>query len=115
MKKLSILVVLFATTAVLISYSDIKRKPNRIYMPDMFYSRAYQNYSDHSNLTKEAIFYNEKPVPGIIFRGVDMPFPMAKDAPGDTANYVASKQIKSPIDSLTQQQYFEAERLSLIN
>jgi hypothetical protein len=44
-------------------------------------------------------------VPGTIFRGEDMPFPLAKDAPGDTANYVASKQIKSPIDSLTQQQY----------
>jgi mono/diheme cytochrome c family protein len=115
MKKLSILVVLFATTAVLISCSDIKRKPNRIYMPDMFYSRAYQTYSDHCNLTKEGIFYNEKPVPGTIFRGEDMPFPLAKDAPGDTANYVASKQIKSPIDSLTQQQYVEAERLFLIN
>lgn len=115
MKKLSILVVLFATTAALISCSDIKRKPNRIYMPDMFYSRAYQTYSDHSNLTKEGVFYNEKPVTGTIARGEDMPFPLAKDAPGDTTNYAASKQIKSPIDSLTQQQYVETERLFLIN
>jgi mono/diheme cytochrome c family protein len=84
-------------------------------MPDMFYSRAYQTYSDHSNLTKEGVFYNEKPVPGTIARGEDMPFPLAKDAPGDTTNYAASKLIKSPIDSLTQQQYVETERLFLIN
>ncbi|RTL47646.1 MAG: c-type cytochrome [Sphingobacteriales bacterium] len=115
MKKLSILIVLFSATAVLFSCSDIKRKPNRIYMPDMFYSRAYQTYTDHSNLTKEGIFYNEKPVVGTIARGEDMPFPLAKDAPGDTTNYAASKLIKSPIDSLTPAQYVETERLFLVN
>ncbi|WP_298296758.1 cytochrome c [Hydrotalea sp.] len=115
MKKLSILIVLFSATAVLFSCSDIKRKPNRIYMPDMFYSRAYQTYTDHSNLTKEGIFYNEKPVTGTIARGEDMPFPLAKDAPGDTTNYAASKLVKSPIDSLTTAQYVETERLFLVS
>ena len=44
-----------------------------------------------------------------------MPFSIAKDKAGDTTNYILAKQVKSPIDSLTQTDLKEAERLYLVN
>lgn len=55
------------------------------------------------------------PVAGTVARGEDMPFLLAMDAPGDSTNYVASKQIQSPIKSLDSVAMKEAERLYLIN
>jgi len=115
MKKLSIITFLFAFTVIIISCSDIKRKPNDIYIPDMAYSRAYETYADHSNLAEKGINYNNMPVTGTLARGEEMPFTIAKDAPGDTANYAVSKLVKSPVDSLTASEYKEAERLFLVN
>jgi hypothetical protein len=60
-------------------------------------------------------FYNNMPVAGTIARGEEMPFHIPKDAAGDSTNYVASKQVKSPIDSLTPNDAAEAERLYMIN
>ena len=114
MKKLSIITVLSAL-AVLVSCDDVKRTPGHVYMPDMAYSRAYETYADHSNLTEAGINYNARPVTGTISREEEMPFHIAKDAPGDTTNYVASKQVKSPIDSLSVKDAEEAERLYLVN
>jgi hypothetical protein len=114
MHKLSIITVLSAA-AILVSCSDVKRKPGTVYMPDMAYSRAYETYADHSNLAENGINYTNMPVAGTIARGVEMPFPLDKDKPGDTTNYVASKQVKSPIDSLSATDAAEAERLYLIN
>jgi len=103
------------TVVVLTSCSDVKRKPGSIYMPDMAYSRAYETYADHSNLTEKGINYNNMPVAGTIARGHDMPFPIAKDKVGDTVNYYASRAVVNPIDSLTAKESAEAERLYLIN
>jgi mono/diheme cytochrome c family protein len=114
MKKLSIIAILCAG-AVIVSCSDVKRKPGSIYMPDMAYSRAYESYADHSNLAEKGINYNNRPVEGTIARGEEMPFHIAKDAAGDTTNYFASRAVKNPIDSLTDKQLVEAERLYLIN
>lgn len=114
MKKLSIIAILCAG-AVIVSCSDVKRKPGSIYMPDMAYSRAYESYADNSNLAEKGINYNSKPVEGTIARGEEMPFHIAKDAAGDTTNYFASRAVKNPIDSLTEKQSVEAERLYLIN
>jgi mono/diheme cytochrome c family protein len=114
MKKLSIITVLSAAV-VIVSCSDVKRSPGRVYMPDMAYSRAYETYADHDNLTLKGISYNNMPVAGTVARGEEMPFHVAKDAAGDSTNYVASKQVKSPIDSLTTADATEAERLYLIN
>ena len=44
-----------------------------------------------------------------------MPFHIAKDKAGDTTNYFASKAVKNPIDSLSKNEFVEAERLYLIN
>jgi len=114
MKKLSIIFFL-AAGIVLVSCSDIRRKPGAIYMPDMAYSRAYETYMDHTQLEKDGIFYNSKPVAGTIARGEEMPFPYEKDAPGDSTNYVASKQVTNPLPKLSATELKEGERLFLVN
>ncbi|HEX3025390.1 MAG TPA: cytochrome c [Chitinophagaceae bacterium] len=114
MKKLFI-IALVITVASIISCNDVQRKPSNVYMPDMAYSRAYETYADHSNLKDAGINYTNLPVPGTIARGEEFPFPLVKDAAGDTTNYVASKKIKSPVDSLSKSEYTETERLYLIN
>lgn len=114
MKKLSIITVLSAAV-VIVSCSDVKRTPGNIYMPDMAYSRAYETYADHSNLAEKGIHYTAMPVAGTISREEEMPFHLTKDAPGDSTNYVASKLVKNPIDSLSAKDEAEAERLYLVN
>ncbi len=114
MNKLTIIAIL-STAAVIISCSDVKRKPGSIYVPDMAYSRAYETFADHSNLAEQGINYNNRPVLGTVARGEEMPFHLAQDAPGDTTNYTASKLVKNPIETLNEKEYKEAERLYLIN
>ena len=106
----------------LVSCNGVERKPSKVYMPDMAYSRAYETYADRDSLftTNEAergnkIFYNNMPAKGTIARGSEMPFPLAQDKAGDTTNYYASKAVKSPIDTMTAAQLEEAGRLYLIN
>lgn len=122
MKKLYILSGLVLATIV-ISCSDVQRKPSNIYMPDMAYSRAYETYTEKDsavfthdkNDPKSRIYYTSLPVEGTVARGEFANLALAKDKVGDTANYVASKQIKNPIDSLSAKDLAEAERLYLIN
>jgi mono/diheme cytochrome c family protein len=112
MKKL--LIITGFITAI-VGCSDVKRNPGRVYMPDMAYSRAIETYADHSNLEKEGINYTAKPVAGTIARG-DLPhFPIAQDKIGDTANYVASRAVISPMAALSAEEAKEAERLYLVN
>jgi mono/diheme cytochrome c family protein len=114
MKKVSIISVLVLAVAVW-GCSDIKRKPGRVYMPDMAYSRAYETYAPTSNLDSHGIHYTRQPVPGTIKRGELFPFPISKDATGDTTNYILSKQVKNPLPDLNPGQMKEAERLFLVN
>jgi mono/diheme cytochrome c family protein len=114
MKKLSIITVLSAA-ALIVSCSDVKRTPGHVYMPDMATSRAYETYADHSNLAEKGISYNSMPVAGTMARGEEMPFRIPKDKEGDSTNYVASKQVKNPYDSISKDDLAEAERLYLIN
>ena len=74
-----------------------------------------ETYADHSNLADAGIFYNNRPVVGTIARGEELPFHLTKDEPGDSTNYVASKLVKNPIDSLSAGEFKETERLYLIN
>ena len=122
MKKISIIFVV-AAGIILISCSDIKRNPGAVYMPDMAYSRAYETYAVRDsttfttdmNHTDDKIFFNNMPVAGTIARGEEMPFPLVKDVPGDSTNYVASRQIQNPLPALNEKDIKEAERLYLIN
>src|SRR5690242_12499268 len=120
MKKILVIAFLIVSIA---GCSDVKRTPGAVYMPDMAYSRAIETYSVldssqftlDSNHTDDRIFYNSLPVVGTIARGEELPFPYAKDAVGDTTNYVASKAVVNPLPPLNAEQMTEAERLYLIN
>lgn len=122
MKKLYILSGLVLATVV-IGCSDVQRKPSNIYMPDMAYSRAYETYTEKDstvfthdrNDVKSRIYYTSLPVEGTVARGETPAFALAKDKVGDTTNYVASKQIKNPVDSMSEKDLVETERLYLIN
>jgi mono/diheme cytochrome c family protein len=113
MKK-SFVISVFAAGLIIVSCNDVRRKPGAVYMPDMGYSRAYETYADHSNLAEKNINYDNMPVAGTIARGEELPF-IPKDAPGDSTNYVASKQIQNPLASLNVLEMKEAERLFLID
>jgi len=93
--------------------SDVKRKPGKVYMPDMAYSRAYETYSTNPVFADGRT--NQEPVAGTIKRGEQYPVHINMDAVGDTANYYASRSLPNPIDSLSADQLKEAERVYLIN
>ena len=118
MKKLVILsFVVLTMTAIFTGCSDdIRRDPGKVYMPDMGYSRAYETYAtteeQKAALLKQGIHFSNTPVPGTIKRGELLPFLILKDQPGDSAGYVASKQVRSPLTSMDT---VEAERLYLVN
>lgn len=114
MKKLTI-ISLAATSIMVIAMScgDVKRTPGKDYMPDMRQSRAYETYSV-SPIFKDGQT-NREPVAGTVKRGDVYPFHVSKDAAGDTANYYASRAVKSPLPQLNAVDMKEAERLYLIN
>jgi mono/diheme cytochrome c family protein len=116
MKKLSI-ITFFVLAVVVWSCSDVKREPSRAYMPDMAYSRAFETYASHDTLKAQGINYTAIPVAGTIKRGELFPFPIKKDAEGDSAqtNYKAAREIVNPLTSLSPDQAKEAERLYLVN
>lgn len=119
--KIRIIIFCITTGLIIAGCSDVRRSPGRVYMPDMTYSRAYETYAelDSNKFTSNVndagrkIFYNEMPVAGTLARGEEMPFPYAKDAAGDTTNYVASKQAVNPLHP-DENQMKEAERLYLV-
>ena len=119
MKKLIIISIFTAATIGVISCSDVRRSPGRVYMPDMAYSRAYETYAlteeQKAELEKQGIHFSNTPVPGTVKRGVDFTFRLQKDIMGDSTNYVAAKQIRNPITSLDSVTMKETERLYLIN
>jgi len=120
MKKILIIAFIVISAA---ACNNVKRTPGAVYMPDMAYSRAIETFTvldstqftSDSNHTDDRIFYNALPVAGTIARGEELPFPYAKDAPGDTTNYIASKQVVNPLPALNNAEMVEAERLYLIN
>src|SRR3954465_13911202 len=122
MNKLSVILIFIAGAAT-VGCNNVKRKPGDIYMPDMAYSRAYETYierdtskfTDDVNNKKDEIFYNNRPVPGTVFRGEDLSFTLPKDRAGDSTNYVAAKQVVNPISNLSASQLQEGERLYLVN
>lgn len=116
MKKIYISTLILGAVTLAVSCSDIQRNPGRIYMPDMAYSRAYETYATteelKAELLKKGIHFSNIPVAGTIKRGELLPFLLTKDAPGDSTNYVASRQVKNPLTSMDT---VEAERLYLVN
>ena len=124
MKKFFAITFIFSVGLIITACSDVRRSPGDVYMPDMAYSVAIETYSkpDSSKFTDKPseigegkAYYTADPVPGTIARGDEMPFPYEIDKPGDSTNYVASKQVQNPVPVLTAVQMKEAERLFLVN
>ncbi len=114
MKKVSIITIVVLASFIW-SCGGVKREPGRIYMPDMAYSRAYETYASTANLDSLGIHYDRLPVPGTIKRGELFPFPYGQDKAGDSTNYILSKQVQNPLDSMDASHMKEAERLYLVN
>jgi mono/diheme cytochrome c family protein len=124
MKKFFGIAFIFLIVMIISSCSDTRRNPGRVYMPDMGYSRALETYAklDSAKFTNNPaeigegkIYYTSYPVAGAMARGDELPFPYAMDKPGDSVNYVASKQVQNPLPALNEGQMKEAERLYLVN
>ena len=124
MKKFVSITIIFLTALIIISCNDVRRNSGRVYMPDMAYSRALETYAklDSAKFTNNPaekgegkIYYTAYPVAGAMARGDELPFAYAIDKPGDTTNYIASKQVINPLPALDAGQMKEAERLYLVN
>lgn len=111
MKKLSIIGLFLLIGAVIISCGDDNTKRGKVYMPDMAYSRAYETYTDHSNLAAKGVNYNNLPVAGTVARGEEMPYHLTNDSAG----YAQSANVLSPIAKMNDAEMVEAERIYLIN
>ena len=123
MKKIAIITG-FITASLIISGCRMgKEDPGKVYMPDMFYSRAYETYAalDSSRFTNDTlqaggkIYYDRMPVAGTVARGELAIFPLTIDKPGDSTNYNASRSIANPLPALSAVDYLEAARLYLVN
>ncbi len=123
MKKLFGILLVLSIAMIIVSCSDVRRRTGGVYMPDMSYSRALETYaaldtgftSDSNARGKGKYFYNARPVPGTIAMGDEIPFQYKQDKPGDSTNYVASKSVQNPFQTLDIVQVTEAERLYLVN
>ena len=93
--------------------------PGHAYMPDMYYSRAYETYGyndvggEYDSLRSRGITYTGMPVPGTVARGEMLSYHLTNDSAGLTA----SNGIKNPLDTMTVSPTAmkEAERLYLVN
>src|SRR6476469_9793907 len=92
--------------------------PGRAYMPDMYYSRAYETYGYNTsdryleNLKQRGIHYDALPVAGTMARGDVPSYPF----PATDSGYALAANFKNPDTAkLTDVQHKEAERLFLIN
>ena len=123
MKKIAIITGFITASVIMTSCRMGKEDPGKVYMPDMFYSRAYETYAalDSSRFTNDTllaggkIYYDRTPVAGTIARGELAIFPLTMDKTGDSANYIASKNITNPLPALSAADSIEASRLFLVN
>lgn len=93
--------------------------PGRAYMPDMYYSRAYETYGynnigDYQTLKERGINYNAAPPPGTVARGAmtsDFNYPATDSGQRMSAAY------RNPFADykLSDAQMKETERLYLVN
>ena len=92
--------------------------PGHAYMPDMYYSRAYETYGyndvggEFDSLKQRGIYYNGMPVTGTVARG-DM---ISYHLTNDSAGLQSANSLKNPLDSMaaTTDKMKEAQRLYLV-
>ena len=88
------------------------------YMPDMYYSRAYEAYGynnvgDYEQLKQKGVNYTGLPVAGTMARGDVPTYPL----PANDSGYQMAINFKNPYDTatLSAPRMKEAERLYLVN
>jgi mono/diheme cytochrome c family protein len=120
MKKLFVIVCIVSAAISMIGCSGAQgNDPGHAYMPDMYYSRAYEAYgynnvnNEYQNLKDRGINYNALPVAGTMARGDVAAYPY----PANDSGYAMSANFKNPFDSVTlsKDEMKEAERLFLVN
>ena len=119
MKKILIVLGSIAAGFSLYSCTAHGDNPGRAYMPDMYYSRAYETYGyndvhgEYDSLARRQITYNGLPVPGTVARGDMLSYHLTPDSAG----LKIAEGLKNPVDSMTvsAESMKEAERLFLVN
>ena len=111
MKKLTVILFSALPALFLFSCGEDHSEPGKDYMPDMKYSRAYETYADHSNLSSKGANYKNRPVTGTVSRGEEMPYHL----PNDSTGYARSAAVADPLPKLNEAEMVEAERMYLIN
>lgn len=118
MKKIGILTGIVALGSAIVSCGGAKGdNPGQAYMPDMYYSRAYETYGynnmpeDH-NLKSKGVYYTGTNVPGTVARGEAFSFAVPA---GDSGYAQAAAYRRTDTAALSPAQMKEAERLYLIN
>jgi mono/diheme cytochrome c family protein len=119
MKRTLTIAGIFSMALGLVSCGGAKGdNPGHAYMPDMYYSRAYETYGyndvegELDSLKARRIFYNGMPVPGTVARGEMVSYHLTNDSAG----LAAANSLRNPLDSMamTKGSLKEAERLYLI-
>jgi mono/diheme cytochrome c family protein len=93
--------------------------PGHAYMPDMYYSRAYEAYGynnvegEYDSLNSRGIRYNGLLVPGTVARGDMMPIRLTND----TIGLKAADGVSNPMTTMAADKKLgkEGERLYLVN
>ena len=119
MKKLLAIAGFLALGTSIISCGGAEgNNPGSAYMPDMYYSRAYETYNYNMDpaehdLKSRGARYTGMPVPGTMARGDSYSFAVQE---GDSG-YIQAASYPSPLATMniTAPQMKEAERLYLIN
>lgn len=110
-KYFYIIVVMFSMAA---AGCGAGKDPGLAYMPDMYYSQAYETYASTKALKDSGIYYDRLPVAGTVAADEDLAFHF--DLKHDSAGYAQSANLRNPLDSnLASINMKEAERLYLIN
>jgi Cytochrome C oxidase, cbb3-type, subunit III len=110
-KKNTITIAAIALTIVILgSCSAGRNDPGRVYMPDMYYSRAYGSYTMNPNFADSMT--NRLPVPGTVTRGhtVDAHELLPYNLPESDSSYAISGEVKNPL-LITQTSLKQGEHL----
>jgi mono/diheme cytochrome c family protein len=119
MKRILIAAGIFSLTLGFVSCGGAHGDdPGHAYMPDMYYSRAYETYGyndvegEYDSLKRRGINYTGMPVAGTVARG-DM---ISYHLTNDSAGLQSANSLKNPLDSMaaTPDKMKEAQRLYLV-
>ena len=114
---------LIITSAVVLAFGSTGcgggegNNPGSAYMPDMYYSRAYETYGYNTSdvmldsLRRRGVYFNAMPVAGTIARGDMLPY---RQLTADSAGMQRAESLTNPLAAGSFDMK-EAERLYLIN